>query len=128
MASDYLSRFSPFDFTLTAGVVVSIIGGAIVLIQGIAVLIYGESLSYSIIFNASGAITAGLSVVADGLFALIVGAFMIGGAYLMASNYFKMLGAVIVLIFSVVSIVVGGGWEFGFVLGLCGGVLGLFRR
>lgn len=91
------------------------------LIQGIAVLIFGESLSYSIIWNAPEVLPVGLSTGAQGLFELIVEASMMAGAYLMASNYFKILGSVVVLIFSIVSIVVGGGWVFGCVLGLWAG-------
>jgi len=108
--------------------VISAVGGAVVLFQGIVVLVYGEALTYAIVWgNGPGSLSLGLGIGAEGLFEIIIGACMLAGAYLMASNYFKVIGAIVVLIFSIASIAVGGGWFFGLILGLVGGMLGLFR-
>ncbi len=109
------------------GVVFSAIGGSIVLIQGLVILLFGEALIFSI-QNGTGSLPFGLSLGAAGVFGIAIGGCMLGGAYLMASSVFKIIGAIVVLIFSIVSVVIGGGWVVGFVLGLLGGVLGVFRK
>jgi hypothetical protein len=125
--SDYLSRYSSEGFKVTAGAVFSAIGGSIVLIQGLVILLNGEAMIFSI-QNGTGSLPFGLSLGAAGVFEIAVGACMLGGTYLVASSVFKIIGAIVVLIFSIVSVVIGGGWVVGLVLGLLGGILGLFRK
>lgn len=98
------------------------------LVQGIALLVYSEILTYSILWNSPGQLPFGLTVIATGIAGIIVGVFVMGGAYLMSTKFFKIVGALVVLIFSVVSLLSGGGWLLGLALGLCGGLLGLFRK
>lgn len=128
-ASDYLSRLSPDDFKRTAGTILVVVGAAIVIIQGIAIWFYGGALMFVVLVNGSGSsLPLGLSVTSLGLFEVVTGAFMLAGAYLTGSNYFKIIGVVIILIFSGVSLALGGGWILGSILGLCGGILSLFRK
>ena len=49
------------------------------------------------------------------------------GAYLIYSKM-EATGAVLVLIFSVLSILVGSGWLIGLILGVIGGILALLKK
>jgi hypothetical protein len=40
----------------------------------------------------------------------------------------QMAGSLIILIFAVLSIVAGGGWLIGLILGVIGGILGLLKK
>ncbi len=104
------------------------LGGVIVLLQGVIALIYGEFLYFSFFNNSAGSLPFGIGVTTSGIFEIIVGACMLAATYLMASNYFKAIGAIILVIFSIISVLLGGGWVVGFILGLCGGVLSLIRK
>ena len=126
--SDYLSRFSSEGFKVTAGVDFSAIGGSIVLFQGLIILLNGEALTFSIVYNPTASLPYGLSLGAVSIFGIAIGACMLGGAYLIASSIFKIIGAIVVVIFSLVSVVIGGGWIVGLALGLLGGILGLFGK
>lgn len=104
------------------------VGGVLVLVQGIALLVYSEILTYSILWNSPSMLPFGLTVTAIAIFGIIVGICVLGGAYLMSTRFFKIVGGLVVLIVSIVSLVGGGGWLLGSALGICGGLLGLFRK
>ena len=79
------------------------------------VLVYGEIVTFGILQSGTGSLPFGLGITATAVFEIIVGAGMLGGG-------------IVVLIFSLVSVVAGGGWLVGLVLGLCGAVIDLLRR
>jgi len=59
--------------------------------------------------------------------AVAFGVVIIVGAYLIWTRM-EATGAVIVLIFSVLSIFVGSGWLIGLILGVIGGILALLKK
>lgn len=50
------------------------------------------------------------------------------GAYLMYVRGLEVAGGAIVILGSVLSILIGGGWLFGLGLGIIGGILGLLKK
>lgn len=109
----------------TIGFIISLIGGIIILINGImffAMAEFLETLGTSIpIFVAD--IFAGLAAVGV-LFAILV----IIGAILIYMPGKETIGGILVIIFSILSIVIGGGFLIGLILGIIGGALGLAKK
>ena len=70
---------------------------------------------------------AGIALNIIGGIAVVFAVLIIVGAYLIYTGM-EMSGAVIVIIFSVLSIFVGSGWLIGLILGLIGGILALVKR
>lgn len=104
----------------TAAFVLSIISGILILINGAIVIVAGGLAEE--ILPGMGAIIS-----AVGFVGLIFGILVLIGAVLMYSidpGKVK-IGAILVLIFSILSIFTGGGFFIGFILGLIGGILGL---
>jgi Na+-driven multidrug efflux pump len=56
---------------------------------------------------------------------LVFGIIVLVGAILMRKPEKAKIGAILVLIFSILSIVIGGGFVIGMILGIIGGALGL---
>lgn len=107
-----------------AAFVLSLIGGVIILINGIlyaaaAAIIGGLIASFVPIFGAIAFVLVVLG--------LIFGIIIIAGAALMytTSPSRVKVGSILVLIFSILSIVIGGGFIIGLILGVVGGALGL---
>lgn len=111
----------------TAAFVVSLIGGILILIAGLG-------------YAALGAICGGLV----GMFAPAVGAavflymalgaicgilVIIGAIMINKAEPDKVkMGSILVLVFSIISIVSGGGFFIGMLLGIIGGILGLIWK
>ena len=62
------------------------------------------------------------------IFAVVFGIMVLLGAFLMYRPGKEMAGGILVLVFSAVSVIAGGGFLAGFVLGVIGGVLGLVKK
>ncbi len=56
---------------------------------------------------------------------IVFGILVLAGAFMMLKPKTAKIGGVITLIFSVFSIIIGGGFILGMVLGIIGGILGL---
>jgi hypothetical protein len=125
--TDYLSRGSMEGRKITPGVIFSAIGGSIIIIQGVLVLLYGESLIYFAL-ESQMQTTLGLDVGLTGAFGIIIGICVLGGSYLISWYGFQTIGGVVVIVFSLVSIVTGGGWLVGLAFGMIGGILGLISE
>jgi hypothetical protein len=63
-----------------------------------------------------------------GSIAIVFAILLIIGAVLIFTPGRETIGGIIVLIFSVLSIIAGGGWLLGFALGIAGGTLGLLKK
>lgn len=114
---------------VTIAVVLSIIAAVLVIGQGVVLLVYGEITSFLTLQSATKpTFTFGLSIGLIGIFGIIVGVCILAGMYLMSSPGLKDIGAIVVLIFSLLSIVAGGGWFVGIALGVLAGMLGLYRK
>ena len=70
---------------------------------------------------------AGIALNIIGGIAVVFAVLIMVGAYLIYTGM-EMSGAVIVIIFSVLSIFVGSGWLIGLIFGVIGGILALVKR
>ncbi|MEM2214636.1 MAG: hypothetical protein QXQ20_08155 [Candidatus Nezhaarchaeales archaeon] len=111
----------------TAAFVLSLVGGIIILINGIIVLVgAGIAASIATMVPGMGPAISGL-VIAFASFILVMGILVIVGAVMInsgAPNKVR-VGSILVIVFSVISLLGGGGFIVGFVLALVGGILGL---
>jgi hypothetical protein len=110
----------------TAGMVVSIIGGVIVLITALAILLLFPWFSALLGWLGLGFLIGyGLILVMIGIVAGIL--MIIGGALIYLPGK-ERAGAAIVFIFSIVSLLVLGGFIVGAVLGIVGAALGFAKK
>lgn len=114
--------------------ILSLLAGVLILIGGILWIVdsdiyyylglrgFGLDAFYSTFGNSSPppALLGGVAI----LSAIIV---LIGAYYIYLLAGYEMVGGIIVLIFSIVSLVTGGGFIIGTVLGIIGGILGMAR-
>jgi len=110
------------------GFIISLLAGLLILIQGIVRLVRAE---WALDFGF-GEIPRRLFgetfLTTRGIFAVVFGIVVLVGAFLMYRPGKEMAGGIIVLVFSAVSIIAGGGFFVGFVLGVVCGVLGLVKK
>jgi hypothetical protein len=110
------------------GFIISLLAGLLILIQGIVRLFRAEwALDFGFgeiprrVFGETFLTTRGIIAVVFGIIVLL-------GAYLMYRPGKEMAGGILVLVFSAVSVIAGGGFLAGFVLGVIGGVFGLVKK
>jgi len=129
-ASDYESRtgFEEGIKRAAAGTFFSIAGGAVILVQAVLILLNGEISLFNSFWGQPQPTAFGLGLGLIGFFGIVAGISILAAAYLIFSPGFEIIGGLVVLIFSIVSIVVGGGWLLGLALGMLGGILGLFKK
>ncbi len=120
----------PLVSRATAGLVVSVIAGAIVLITALLVLLFYPT--FLSILAALGlglllsiALVYGLVIVMVGFVSGIL--MMVGGALIYLPGK-ERAGAALVLLFSIVSLVVLGGLIVGITLGIVGAGLGFAKK
>ena len=109
----------------SVGFIVSLIAGILILINAIAFFALAdfiESLGDMLPFFVDGTFETLGAVGAIIALVVIVGGFLI---YMPGK---ETLGGIIVIIFSIVSIVIGGGFLIGLILGIIGGILGLTKK
>jgi len=131
MADSYLSRLSKRQVPnrAIAGAIFSAIGGVVVLVQGLLILLYGEASTFMALESEPRPTAPfGLGMGLLGIFGIAIGMSILAGAYLIYTPGFEVIGGIVVLIFSVLSIVIGGGWLVGLSFGVLGGILGLFKK
>jgi uncharacterized membrane protein YidH (DUF202 family) len=110
------------------GSIISLLAGLLILIQGIVRLVRAEwALDFGFgeiprrFFGATFLTTRGI-------FAVVFGIIVLLGAFLISRPGKEMAGGILVLVFSAMSIIAGGGFLVGFVLGVIGGILGLVKK
>jgi hypothetical protein len=111
----------------TAGFALSLIAGFLVLIEGALLIVRGE-LDILGLRQVQHRILAGLISRHVGVIAIVFAVIIIIGAILIFMPGKEMVGGIIVLIFSLLSIVTGGGFLVGLILGVIGGILGLMKK
>ena len=111
----------------TLGFVFSIIGGILILLRGVVRITVGDFITFVGSDEVRHRFLAGIALNIIGGIAVVFAVLIIVGAYLIYTGM-EMSGAVIVIIFSVLSIFVGSGWLIGLILGLIGGILALVKR
>jgi hypothetical protein len=111
----------------TLAFVLSLMSGILVLLEGLVRIIRGEALAVfgtDRIWNR----VLGLAIRADGAIGVVLAIVIIVGAVLIYNSRTQMAGSIIVLIFVVLSIIAGGGWLVGLILGVLGGIFGLMKN
>lgn len=109
----------------TAGFVLGLIGGILILLEGLFLVVAASATSalgglYGVPFDFGGLL---LALAAIGLiFALVV---LLSSVMLYMRPASHVLWGVILLLFSIFSFVIGGGFFLGAILGLIGGILGI---
>ena len=62
-----------------------------------------------------------------GTIAIVFAILILVGAYFTYHAGTETVGGIIVLVFAALSIITGGGWLIGFILGIVGGILSLLK-
>ena len=94
----------------TAGFILSLIGGIIILVWNVLLLVAWPP----------GAILFG----SVSVFGILV---MIGGVLMFLPGK-QLIGGILAIVFSILSLITLGGFGVGFILGLIGGILGLLKK
>ncbi|MGA2385288.1 MAG: hypothetical protein ABSG33_02005 [Candidatus Bathyarchaeia archaeon] len=105
----------------------SLAGGILVLLRGLVRIAVGDVLAFAGSDVVRHRFLAAVALNVLGGIAVAFGVVIIVGAYLIWTRM-EATGAVIVLIFSVLSIFVGSGWLIGLILGVIGGILALLKK
>ena len=114
----------------TTAFALSLTAGILVLIQGIVRLLQSRALEVSgVADEIRGRIFVGIALHIIGAVALLFAVLIIVGAILMYQTPMRMTGALLVLVFSILSILTGGlfGW-LGFIVGTIGSVIALAKK
>lgn len=104
----------------TAGFALSLVAGILIILDGIVLLAASSIVSSLNIAGLALGVLGGIAII----FAIIV--FI--GAWLIYTPGREMIGGILVLIFSIISIITGGGFFIGLILGIIGGALGLAKK
>ena len=109
----------------TSGFIVSLIAGILILINALAFFALAEFIE---------SLGSALPIFVEGIFATfgaigaIIALVVIVGALLIYMPGKEVIGGILVIIFSILSIVIGGGFLIGLILGIIGGALGLAKN
>jgi hypothetical protein len=110
------------------GFVISLVAAVLILAQGIVRIFRGEAIAFLGSEGLRRRVFAGLTVQVVGAIAIVFAILILVGAFLIYSPGKETIGGIIVLVFAVLSILTGGGWLAGLILGIVGGVLGLIKK
>ena len=111
----------------TLGIVFSIVGAVLILVRGLIRIVAGDIITFVGSDEVRHRFLAGIALNIIGGVAVVFAILILVGAYLIY-NKMEATGAVLVLIFSVLSIFVGSGWLIGLILGIIGGILALLKK
>ncbi|MDI9611242.1 MAG: DUF6114 domain-containing protein [Archaeoglobales archaeon] len=112
----------------TAAFILSLIGGILILLSGLAFAVFYGILGTAMSFVPGIGAPIGGLLIGLGIVGLVFGVLVIVGALMINSGEKGRVttGSIIVLVFSILSLfVVGGGFIIGFLLGLIGSIIGL---
>ncbi|RLG64125.1 hypothetical protein DRO02_05135 [archaeon] len=110
---------APTEKKATAGFVISLIAGILIIIHGLAYFVAGSML----VATPVGFAYSGIIYLIGGV-CLLFGILVIIGAWLMYAGK-TTPGGILVLLFGILSLFLGGGFFIGFILAIIGGALGL---
>jgi len=110
------------------GFAMSIVGALIILAQGLVRIFRGEVLVFLGSEGLRRRVFAGLTLQVIGVIAIVFAILILLGAYFIYSPGKETVGGIIVLVFAALSILTGGGWLVGLILGIVGGILGLLKK
>lgn len=114
-------------------IVLSYIGGALILVAGIITLGVGTTFMYGMMgrmMYGYGTGPIGPLMAGMGILGIIFGAIVIIGAYMIGSSPVPSHTSwgIIILLFSAMSFISGGGFYIGGVLGIIGGILAIIWK
>jgi len=109
------------------GFAFSIAGAILILLRGLVRIIVGDVITFAGSDLVRHRLLAGIALNIIGGIAVAFALIIIVGAYLIYKGT-ESTGAILVLIFSLLSILVGSGWLVGLILGVVGGVLALLKK
>jgi len=112
----------------TAGFVISLVAALFILAEGIVRIFRGEAIAFLGSDELRRRVFSGLRVEVVGTLAIIFAIVILVGAYLVYHPGNETVGGIIVLVFAALSIIAGGGWLVGFILGIVGGILGILKK
>jgi hypothetical protein len=112
---------------VTLGFVFSLVGGILILLRGIIRIVAGDIITFVGSDEVRHRFLAGIALNLIGGVAVAFALLIIVGAFLIY-NGSEATGGALVLIFSVLSILVGSGWLIGLILGVIGGILALLKK
>jgi hypothetical protein len=112
----------------TIGFAISLVAALIILAQGIVRIFRGEAIAFLGSEGLRPRVLAGLRLQFVGTIAIIFAILILLGAYFIYRPGKETVGGIIVLVLAVLSIITGGGWLAGFILGIAGGILGLLKK
>lgn len=110
----------------TIGFALSLIGGILILINGVALFAMSSILDQLGLGDMLSLV--GLSLDYLGGVMIVFAIIVFIGAWLIYTPGKEMIGGILALIFSVISFIGGGGFALGAILGLIGGILGLLKK
>ena len=112
----------------TIGFVISLVAALIILAQGIVRIFRGEAIAFLGSDELRRRVLAGLALEAVGVIAIAFAILILLGAFLIYSPGKETVGGIIALVFAALSMITGGGWLIGLILGIAGGILGLLKK
>jgi hypothetical protein len=111
----------------TLGITFSITGAVLIFLRGLIRIIAGDVITFVGSDEVRHRFLAGLALNLIGGIAVAFAILIIAGAYLIYSGA-EMTGAILVIVFSGLSIMVGSGWLIGLILGVIGGLLAIVKK
>ncbi len=120
--------------TPTAAFILSLIGGIIILLSGIAVAAFGSVFMYNMadgyypgmMYGFRGLGYFSLLMLAVGIIGVILGIIIVVGAYFLHTRPAEHgTWGIVILVLSVISFIGGGGFLIGAILGIIGGILAI---
>jgi hypothetical protein len=117
----------------TIGFALSLVAGIFILLNGLAFIALQSLLNSIIDFIPMPVQIPGIGI-AEAVFAtigaigVVFAIIVLVGAFLIYMPGKEMIGGIIVLIFSILSIVAMGGFFIGMILGIIGGALGIAKK
>ena len=109
------------------GFAFSIAGAILILLRGVIRIIAGDIITFVGSDEVRRHFLAGIALNIIGGIAVVFAILIIVGAYLIYTGA-TTAGGTIVIIFSVLSILVGSGWLIGLIFGVIGGILALLKK
>jgi hypothetical protein len=109
------------------GFAFSLVGALLIFLRGLVRMIRGDVITFIGSDEFKMRFLAGIAYNVLGGIAIIFAITIIFGAILIFNNM-EVAGGTIVIIFSLLSILVGSGWLIGLILGLIGGILAILKK
>jgi hypothetical protein len=107
------------------GFYLSVIGGSFIILQGL-IAIFFSSIYYAILTSSLG---VGISVLFLGIMLVILGLIVYTSAYaLIRVPERHVITGASIIIFSLLALLLGGGYIIGSVLGMIGGIIAIISR